>query len=196
MRNIARVLCFLGIALLVAPAASADQCLCAAGWDAGISRPFPIDWRAIESYEAKSPFEQPPAPPEQQRRCEQSCKLKAQNDPRFNSRQFWCTTLNRPFNGAVNAYASIFRAGYDWKVVQTIPVKCCSIQGPATCASGWTMNPAGTDPKRCVKQVCSLPPPAIPDTTPIGPWGFVWHNAVYQWGPPVAAGTTQIQPCP
>jgi len=192
-----KVLFCLGIALLVSRPAAADKCRCAAGWDAGVSRPFPIDWGSIESYDPTTPFQQPMPVGQQFDKCKQSCLTKASTDPRFSDPAFWCANLGRVFNGPINAYARVDTGSFPWTVVKSLTVKCCSVAPPPGCPSGWQTNPSGGDPTRCVKPVCTVSAPPFPPDMPIGQWGFIWHNAIYQWGPPAAApGQAQIKPCP
>jgi hypothetical protein len=170
-------------------------CQCAAALADGGPAPAltnaSINWGTVATYPAPNPFNS--GNQNQRADCDNKCLMRANNDPNFRNNGWWCTRINRPFQGTVMLWARLDVGA--WHQL-TIPnagfnIKCCPIppstQGtqPPACPAGFQLVPNAPDANRCAKpagEIMAMPPP--PDRTPIGQWGFTMGKTIFQWGPP------------
>jgi len=101
--------------------------------------------------------------------CNHLCSVKAASDgERYLNDAWWCSTLNRPFDGWVTAYSHI--GTRRWNAVHKRQVKCVK---SCKCPQGWY------DPNRdsCVTGTdCDVP--GMPDGDKGGGY-FAWHEDLF-----------------
>jgi hypothetical protein len=164
-----------------------------------------INWGTIATYPSPNPFN---SGSQNQSDCDNKCLMRANSDPNFRNLGWWCTRINRPFQGTVILWTRLDVA--PWHTLTTpnagVNIKCCAVppvsQGtqPA-CPAGFQLVPNAPDANRCAKaagEISVMPYP--PDRTPIGQWGFTMGKTIFQWGPPKqqqqATAPAEVRPCP
>ena len=190
------------IVLAVAPVYAETQCSCAAALFTGNPNPVfdqaSINWGYVATYPS-GPFTNV----DQNRiDCEQKCILRASSDPNFQNHAWWCSRINKAYDGRVAVWVRLDPA--QWHVpanpTSNYPLRCCIVPpaGPA-CTAPFALVANSPDPKRCAKPSGEITsPPYPPDRTLIGQWGFTLGKTIYQWGPPAQQQqqAAQIKACP